>query len=183
MKTTSSKLQKAGIETLTVLAVILATCFTISAQGAFYESRFDDNDELASIETIKAVNTLSPKGEASAESNYYAELLQAENESELEVESWMTEAAYFGVAEMEAEMEEVLKVEDWMTDEVLFQAKETVKDNNNEGNFIVDKNGKTVGIVFKGTQFGRRTFILNEMEDPKLELEQWMVDSKVWVRR
>ncbi len=183
MKTTSSRLQKAGMETLAVLAVMFTTCFTISAQGAGFESRFDRNEELALIETIKATNTFPVKNEASAEMAYYAELLEVDNESELTVETWMTEAAYFGVEEMEMEIEEVLKVEDWMIDELLFNAKETEKNEEETGNLIIGKHGKTVGVNFSGVQFGRRTFILIEMEDEKLELEQWMVDPNVWERK
>jgi hypothetical protein len=40
MKTMSSKLRKAGMETIAVIAVLVATCLTISAQGA----KFDNNE-------------------------------------------------------------------------------------------------------------------------------------------
>ncbi len=183
MKTINSRLRKAGIESLTVLAIIFATCFTISAQGAIFENTFDDNEELASVETIKTAGRVSRSNEASAEIEYYAEFLKEERESDLTVESWMTDASFFGVAEMETEIEEVLKVEDWMMDEELFKTEEEEKKKEEPVTVKVDKKAKTIGVTFPGAQFGRRTFIHIEMEDPKLELEQWMVDDRVWIKK
>jgi hypothetical protein len=183
MKTINSKLRKAGIESLTVLAIIFATCFTISAQGAFFEDSFNSNEELASLETIKTANRATRSNESSVEIEYFAEFLIDENESDLTVESWMTDATFFGVAEMETEIEEVLKVEDWMLDEALFKTEETEKKKEEPVTVKIDKKAKTIGVTFPGAQFGRRTFIHIEMEDPKLELEQWMVDERVWIKR
>jgi hypothetical protein len=180
MKTINSKLRKAGIESLTVLTIVFATCYTISAQGARFENRFNNNEELALFGMNKTASVNAIKKEAAADLSYFAEALKEENESELMVEAWMTDAAYFGMAELEAETEEVLEVEDWMINELLFSAEKEEVSQEKPATVIPEKKPKTYGVTFPGAQFGRRAFILVEMEDSKLELEEWMIDNRVW---
>jgi hypothetical protein len=184
MKTRNSKLQKAGIETLSILAVLFATCFTISAQGAKFESRIRNQEEFAFNEAIKIAKPASAKTESTAEMALYAEYLTVENETELEVENWMTDAGRFGSAlELEAETESVLKVEDWMISEILFKSTSPEEARPEPVTEVTEKRAKAVGVTAMGNQFGRRAFILVEMEDQELELENWMVDNKYWNRK
>jgi hypothetical protein len=184
MKTRNSKLQKAGIETLSILAVLFATCFTISAQGAKFESRIRNQEEFAFNEAVKVAKTVSANTEAAAEMAFYAEYLTVENETELKLENWMTDAGRFGSAlELEAEPENVLKVEDWMISEILFKATSPEKTRPEPATEVTEKRPKAVGVTAMGNQFGRRAFILVEMEDPKLKLENWMFDNKIWNRK
>jgi hypothetical protein len=183
MKTRNSKLQKAGIETLSILAVLFATCFTISAQGAKFESRIRNQEEFAFNEAIKIAKPASAKTESTAEMALYAEYLTVENETELEVENWMTDAGRFGSAlELEAETENVLKVEDWMISD-LFKSTSPQEARPEPVTEVTEKRAKAVGVTAMGNQFGRRAFILVEMEDQELELENWMVDNKYWNRK
>jgi hypothetical protein len=184
MKTRNSKLQKAGIETLSILAVLFATCFTLSAQGAKFESRIRHQEEFALNEAVKIAKTSSAKTEAAAEMALFAEFLTVENEAELKIESWMTDSGRFGSAfDLEAETEDVLKVEEWMIYEMLFKTTSQIDIHPEPTTVTTEKRPKAVGVTSMGNQFGRRAFILVEMDDPKLELESWMVDDKFWNRK
>ena len=57
MKTMSSKLRKAGMETMAIIAVLVATCLTISAQGAKFEKTELNGTTLAMAETGKSLTT------------------------------------------------------------------------------------------------------------------------------
>jgi hypothetical protein len=183
MKTRNSKLQKAGIEALSILAVLFAACFTISAQGAKFENRIRNQEEIAYNAAIKVTKISLASTEAKTEMAFYAEYLTVENESELAVENWMTDAGRFGSAlDLKTETENVLKVEDWMISEILFKASAPEEARPEPASEVTEKRAKAVGVTAMGNQFGRRAFILIEMEDPELELENWMVDNKFWKR-
>lgn len=180
MKTRNSNLQKAGLETLTAIVILVATCFTIHAQGAGYKGSFSDDTELASARSITYAPAPSAKVMAKAELAAFAEILTEDAEEEAVVESWMTDAAYFGVAELTSDLEEAMKIEEWMLHESNFEVSETEPYGNHSDRTHDVKKPKTIGVTFPGAQFGRRAFILIEMEDPILELEPWMVDQQVW---
>ena len=72
------------------------------------------------------------------------------------------------------------KVEEWMVEDSNFESTVTKTDEGQSTGVKEVKKPKTIGITFPGAQFGRRAFILVEMEDPSLELESWMVDNRIW---
>lgn len=125
------------------------------------------------------------------ESNFESHFnLEPATEEVLEVENWMTDASYFGMANyLESEAEEALEVENWMLNDSLFNKKDKTKTKEksepaNETETLAqvktDENKKAVGITTQKTQFGRRAMILIEDQDPKLKMEQWMLDYRHW---
>jgi hypothetical protein len=116
--------------------------------------------------------------------------MEEATEETLELETWMTDVRYFGMVNyLETEIEEALEIENWMLEDSLFnkktkekaKAKEEIKSNNEtlaEVNTKVKQ--KAVGITNQNIQFGRRAMILIEDEDPKLKMEQWMLDYRHW---
>lgn len=176
MKTRNSIFQKTGLETLTVLAILFASCFTINAQG----NNYYDNTALAIIESSTDKTSLTGFGTGATEFAYFAEILTEEGEEELKVENWMVESLYFEEAEMGNDAKDVLMPENRMTAGNLFIATETNVNENNTPVVQKVNKPKTIGVTFHGAQFGRRAFILVEMEDPTLELENWMVDQRIW---
>lgn len=116
--------------------------------------------------------------------------LETAMEEALEVENWMTDATYFGMVNyLESEAEEALKVETWMLEDSLFNKKDKTKtkekpESVNETEVLAEVKTETpknaTGYTTQKTQFGRRTMILVEDQDPKLKMEQWMVDYRHW---
>ncbi len=116
--------------------------------------------------------------------------LEEATEEAMEVENWMTDASYFGMINyLETEMEKALEVENWMLEDSLFSKKEKTKakeksESANEREALAEVKTETkriaVGTTTQGAQFGRRAFILVEVEDQKLKMEQWMLDYRHW---
>ncbi len=204
MKTINSKLQKAEMKSLTIVAAIFAAVFTLNAQGAKFENSAMNENSLALKNNSNAMNTATVKTENTAAAGAYANFLieesdealemedwmvneskfyfhlETEMEIPMELESWMTDATYFGAAALlETETEETLNVENWMLNDSLFNAPEAEKTAAKQESAPKSKNVSS-GATYQGTKFGRRVFILVEEEDPKLNLEQWMVDYRHW---
>jgi len=116
--------------------------------------------------------------------------LEAATEKALELENWMTDASYFEMVNyLETETEKALEIENWMLEDSLFSKKskekaegkaENAKENETLAEVKTDTKRKAVGTTNQGAQFGRRAFILVEVEDPKLKMEQWMLDYRHW---
>lgn len=116
MKTMSSKLRKAGMKTMAVIAVLVATCLTISAQGAKFENELNRN-VLAMADKSTKVTTETVLTEASATLAAFAAYLVEENEAELKTEDWMLNVDnFFMDYHLEEATEAPLKIEGWMTD-------------------------------------------------------------------
>ena len=128
------------------------------------------------------------------ESNFESHFnLESGAEKALEIESWMTDATFFGMANyLEAETEEVLEVENWMLEDSLFNKKDKTKakeksESANENEVLAEAKTETpkkaTGYTTQKTQFGRRAMILIEDEDPKMKMEQWMLDYRHWNKK
>jgi hypothetical protein len=179
MKTMNSRLKKAGIETLTIMAAVLTASVSLNAQGARFENKMRGDNELALATSGKTELATSAKIKVSADLAYFEECLRVEKEEELTVESWMTNGEVFHATELEKENQ--LKMEDWMIDEMIFKALSEEKGQAEpEPVAKPASRPKAVGVTFPNAQFGRRAFIIVEMEDPKLEIESWMVDLRYW---
>lgn len=183
MKTRNSNLQKTGLETLTAIAIVFVSCFTTNAQGAGFKNILSDNTNLALIDTYENKTSLTGIGTGATEFAYFAEYLTEDREEELAVENWMMESNNFGGAVFQTDVEDVLQTVDWMTDSDLFVTAKTKVNENNTPIIQKVNKPKTIGVTFPDAQFGRRAFILVEMENPKLELENWMVDPRIWKRK
>jgi hypothetical protein len=216
MKTMSSKLRKAGMETIAITAVLIATCVTINAQGAKFETNEFKGTTLALAETGIKMTSADVSTEAGATMAAFATYLIEEKDAELETEEWMLNIDNFFMeysleeateAELEleswmvnesnfeshfntgTETEEALEVENWMLEDNLFNKKGKSKtkektETEKEGEVLAEVNTKTkkkaVSVTNQKTQFGRRAMILVEDEDPKLKMEQWMLDYRHW---
>jgi hypothetical protein len=75
------------------------------------------------------------------------------------------------------ESEKTIHLEEWMFQDTLFnalaQAEPAVKEEKTE---MVQNRKKVIGVTFEGVQFGQRSFIIIEEDDPKPTLERWMFD-------
>lgn len=124
--------------------------------------------------------------------SYHFNLEEATEEA-LKMESWMTDATYFGMENyLEAETEKALEIENWMLEDSLFNKKskgkaevktEPVKESETLAEVKTETKRKAVGTTTQGAQFGRRAFILVEVDDPKLKMEQWMLDYRHWSKK
>jgi hypothetical protein len=117
MKTMSSKLRKAGMETIAILAVLVTTCLSINAQGAKFENNELNGTTLAMAD--KSEKTISAEAATGANATLaaFAAYLEAEKETELETEEWMLNVDNFFIEyHLETTAEAPLKVENWMTD-------------------------------------------------------------------
>ncbi len=166
------------METMAVIAVLVATCLTISAQGAKFENELNGTT-LAMAEKIISANAGT---EANATLAAFAAYLVEENEAELKTEDWMLNVDNFF---MDYQLEEVtetpLQLEGWMTDGKLFESSaktEMTIAEKTKKTIKAEPRKKAVGITFQGAQFGRRSFILIEEDDSKMEMEQWMLSYK-----
>ena len=187
MKTMSSKLRKAGMETIAIFAVLVATCLTTSAQGARFDNSEMNEKTLALAETSKKVTSAKAETDANSTMAAFAAYLVEENETEMDTEEWMLNIDnFFMDYHLEAATEASLELEGWMLNGKLFESSEKAEMSTSEktNNTVkTEQRKKAVGITFKGTQFGRRSFILIEDDDPKLEMEQWMVSYSHWDRK
>ena len=180
MKTINKQIQKAGVELITVVAILFATCVTINAQGSLSTNLTTYHNDLAlsAFTTNELSYSVTTGTEVSAAT--FASYLENETEKELSLESWMIETGNFDAVIAETEKDDNLNIEKWMFNDSLFT---TVK--KDEANELIAKAGpaitnQAVGISIPGAKFGRRTFIHMEIEDPKLEFESWMLDKKIW---
>jgi hypothetical protein len=190
MKTMSSRLRKAGMETIAILAVLIATCLTISAQGTKFENNELKSAVLALTETGKGMTTAEAETNVNAVLAAFAAYLVEEKETELETEEWMLNVDnFFMDYSLEEATEGKIEVETWMLEDSLFNKKDKTKakektKSENESNVLAEvktgTNKKAVGVTNSKTQFGRRAMILVEDEDPKLKMEQWMLDYRHW---
>ena len=179
MKTMSSKLRKAGMETIAVIAVLVATCLTISAQGAKFDNSELNRTTLAMAEINKKIISAEAETEADANLAAFATYLVEEKETKLETEEWMLNVDnFFMEYNLEEAAETVLELEDWMLNGKLFESSAKAEMSVTENTIKAEPRKKAVGITFQGAQFGRRSFILIEEDDQKMEMEQWMLSYK-----
>lgn len=121
MKTMSSKLRKAGMETMAIIAVLVATCLTINAQGAKFETNEFKITTLALAETGIKITSADVSTEADATMAAFATYLVEEKDAELETEEWMLNIDnFFMEYSLEEATEAPLKLETWMTDASYF---------------------------------------------------------------
>jgi hypothetical protein len=114
-----------------------------------------------------------------SENTFYASVtFEAETEEALEVENWMTsESNFYNTISLEPETERALEIESWMKSDSLFETQKLaeVKEVKKE-----EKSKKAYGSRYSENKFGRRAFIMIEEDEPKLKMEQWMLDYKYW---
>jgi hypothetical protein len=189
MKTMNSKSEETGMKAIITVAIIFAMIITLNAYGATFKKE---------MKATTAMSTFA--GYLAEESDSEAELeewmldknnflnaypLEASAETPLNMENWMTDANLFpAIADLEKETEELLRIEDWMFNDSLFSQP---SEENAEPEVLAQaeqvKIKRVIGVTFEKAQFGRRAFIIIEEEDPKLNMEIWMVDYRHWRKK
>ena len=202
MKTTNN-VQKANLKSAVAAATLVLAMF-------FTNEGFATGNEMNSINAYLAEEieeALEFESWMTNESNFYATVaLEAETENAMELESWMTDANnFYATVSLEAETEDALEFESWMTNESNFYNTLSLETANDEALEVEDwmkndslysnskkenekqetvkkekKKRKCFGTGYQETNFGRRAFIMFEEDEPKLRLEQWMLDYKYW---
>jgi hypothetical protein len=191
MKTMNSKLNETGMKSMTLVTVILVTLATLNVYGVTAKN---SREAATGMEVFDAYLTVEKDAEAELESwmltrenFFFSYVLESARDMPLALEPWMTGANLFPVsADLENEMDAALRIEDWMVNDSLFSKTEkTEKEADPE---ILAQTGqkkttRTIGMTFKNAQFGRRAFFIVEVEDPKLNMEQWMLDYRYWNKK
>lgn len=191
MKTMNSNLNNTAMRTMILTAVILATLTTLNVYGVTAKNRMK---AATGMEVFDAYLTLEKDAEARLgtwmldnENFYFDYVLESAEDMPLNVEPWMTGANLFPAAtDLEHEMDAALRIEDWMLNDSLFSKTEkTAKGAEPEmlAQARQKKETRTIGMTFKNAQFGRRAFFIVEVEDPKLNMEQWMLDYRLWNKK
>jgi hypothetical protein len=176
MKTMSSKLRKAGMVTMAIIVVMVATCLTISAQGAKFDNSELNGTTLALAEISKKVNLEEAETEANAALVAFATYLVEENEAELETEDWMLNVDnFFMDLNLEEATETPLKIEDWMTDASYFGMSA----------YLETATEKTLNLenwMLNVDNFYCDVQVEKATEEP-LTTEAWMVNYEIFARK
>lgn len=175
------------METLVIAAVLVATCLTINAQGAKFDNSELNGKSPAMAESSNKIPSVSAEAETETTLAAFAAYLAEEKESELKTEDWMLNVDNFYMdIQLEEAIENPLEVEEWMLNGKLFESNAKAEmnvDETTENTVKAEPRKKAVGITFQGTQFGRRSFILIEEDDSKLEMEPWMLSYKYFDKK
>jgi hypothetical protein len=119
------------------------------------------------------------------ESNFFSAFV-LETETELKLAEWMLkEISFFSAFGLDTEMEDTLELQAWMVSDSLFNSKPS-EQKNTEALAMAseEKSGKVITIEYKDATTGNTfLFRLAEVEEPKLQLEYWMFDRKLWIRK
>jgi len=176
MKTMSSKLQNAGMETMAIIAVLIATCLTISAQGAKFEKNEWNGTTMAMAEKREKVISVESETGANATLAAFAAYLQEEKEPELKTEEWMLNVDnFFMDFHLELETEAPLKLESWMTDASYFGMSAYLETATEEA-LTVEAWMLNVDNFFMDIQ------VEEETEEP-MKTEAWMVNYEHFNRK
>ena len=192
---TKNNVQKAVLKSVAVLTSLVLLSYNLSAQGLWEQVMENTSASFAMLFDVpEAADT---KVESTA---LYALAYDViENDAELEMESWMTNAKFFATdatiaAETESAMqlenwmttenfgmeaafivenEAALEVEEWMVDEKWF---ETEKESEIENKQKTENQQETVK-VSDDKVYTTTSFVYRELQEPKLKFEAWMFDS------
>jgi len=123
----------------------------------------------------------------------YSALLKSETEEALNLEDWMINENSFKAAfNIKAETENPLQVEDWMTNENTFEVYSALLETETEEELMPEEwmmnentfaNNQNVSTVTKtsSTPISTSTFFYREVNiEEKLEIENWMINPKIW---
>ncbi len=198
MKTTN-KIQKTALTAaLTVSLSILG--FSIDAQvenELLRETNSANNFAMAPVERSNYFFATNFSLNNSTLGSTFAAYLEKENDAPLNIEEWMlNDASFSSLISIEAEIETPMELESWMMDEKAFNVSslniETATDEQlRVEDWMMDVEKFEVNLkqearnVSAPTTGGDYIFI-NNISFPKvskeknLELEDWMINSKMW---
>ena len=126
-------------------------------------------------------------------------LIEQVSDNSMALENWMTDEAHFNM-ELEVVKDRPMEIEAWMTNDKLFDsalaALEPASDSEmeieswmlEESNFIPKTNleekpanAKKIELwKVNDEKYGRRKFILTQVNDKQLRIEYWMLTNRYW---
>jgi len=118
---TKNNVQKTILRSIAVVVSFVLISITVSAQD-FWKKLLENSSfneiALAMVET--PVKKTESQAASESSNNLY---IVNETEPTLELENWMSDESYFGVAKLSVSMEteSSLEIEDWMLNEKVFQ--------------------------------------------------------------
>jgi hypothetical protein len=190
MKLRNSNLNETAVKSLSTFTAVFVTVLALSVSALAVNT----NSEAMSLANLlteeKDVESDVEEWMLNTNNFYFDYTFDEAAETALELESWMlNESNFESNFNLETEAEESLNVEIWMLNDSFFSKKDKTKakeksDSINENKALAevktDSKNNAVGVTSQKTQFGRRAMILVEVEDPKLKMEQWMLDYRHW---
>lgn len=190
MKTRNSNLNETAVKSLSIFTTVFVTVLTLSVSTMAANTNSEAGNLANLLTTEKDAEIGVEEWMLNTNNFYFDYTLEEAAETALEMESWMlNESTFESLFNLETETEEALEVENWMLEDSLFNKKDKAKakeksasanENETLAEVKTDSKNKAVGITNQKTQFGRRAMILIEDEDPKLKMEQWMLDYRHW---
>lgn len=127
----NNQVEKVLLRSAAVIISFVLISFTVSAQG-FWKQLLTNNSfgkvAMLMVEEYEA-NAGTVEGTLPAETENSTFYMEPAVDKSLEIESWMTDDAYFGafVNAGVPEVEESLEIENWMTDENYFSNRFSVE--------------------------------------------------------
>ena len=124
---TKNNVQKTILRSVAVVVSFVLISFTVSGQDFWKELLANSSFNKIALAMVGTSNETSDSKSTTA--NFNLILLENETEPALEMEDWMHDDNYFGIAEIQIteESEIGLEIEEWMLDENLFQVKENAE--------------------------------------------------------
>ncbi len=181
MKTRDSKLNKNNMGGLKSLAVMIATFFSLSAGATMINGEVTASAAMGAFSNylnIETEDAIHIEDWMLEKSRFINELsIETEAEAPVAIEPWMTGSIFNAFAALSADADNAIGIESWMLQDTLFQALAKAEPAVTEK--AAEKTVKTkkvIGVTFEGVQFGQRSFIIIEEDDPKPTLERWMFD-------
>ncbi|MDD4225748.1 MAG: hypothetical protein PHU98_05115 [Mariniphaga sp.] len=184
MKTLNNKLHNTGLKSLTIGITLFATILTV--QGMEENHATGANRHFASYLAEENESDINLEYWMLEMNNFFHHYqLTQDAETTLRLEGWMTEAGFFPVLPDFSNVTEAqLQLEEWMVSDSMFsQPAEGDEETQVLAQAVPEKVKRVYGVTFNHVTSGRRAFIIVEVEDPKLELERWMVDYRYWNKK
>jgi hypothetical protein len=190
MKTRNNNLKETAVKTISLFTTIFVIVLVLSV-SAFAANTSSGNSSLFNLLTEEKDAEINVEEWMLNTNNFYFDYtLEEATEANLEIENWKVNENSFGYhLYLEIATEESLEVENRMLKDSLFSKKDKTKakeksESEKEVEVLAEvkteNRKKAVGVTSQKTQFGRRAMILIEDEDPKLKMEQWMLDYRHW---
>ena len=187
---TKNNVQKAILKSAAVIISLVLISFTVNAQN-FWKSLLE-NETFSQI----AMAMVAGDSESSAVSHdaihisaadLYAEYSVIEPEESLKLEDWMTSDAVFtSHSNFETETEVKMELENWMSNENYFNVTapaltvETESELELEGWMVNDELFNVENENSENKIYSTSTFAFKNVDEPKLKVENWMTDSRLW---
>ena len=174
---TKNNVQKAITKSMAVIISLVLISITVNAQEFWKTILTGDGFShlayaMTETETMEAEADYNSWSAATAD---LTAMINTEEESSLEVESWMEDSENFFHEMIRInESEEDLELESWMTNESVFAGMESSLEVETEESLELEN------WMTNDASFRIRTILVMDENEPMLRLEGWMVDERIW---